>query len=248
MTLSKMNHRWERIFFKIIMSSSDTNKELWQWRGPVKSPNSMAQEVEGWDILWLAWGPTECPFQHSNPWIPNSWSEDSSTKADGDLEGLSHPDTEQKKHEQAHQQTAEGLAAPPPLPAFPTHSNFPLRAGCPFCVRCHSTRCLRWGPREVGPRIRWVRSPLWWAVGRRCHAGQGVKGKGGKKKNSKQITVSCFWERVRRSTTSVPFFLSHSCCPTLCALNPKRSPYWGWNQIMMWRLGPGSCSVFLLMA
>ena len=84
---------------------------------------------------------------------PNSCSEDPSTKAvRGWASCLLGRQTRNKQYQQAHQWTAEGPAAPPLLPASPDPSNSPSRARCPFCVRCHSTRCLRWGPRAGGPR------------------------------------------------------------------------------------------------
>lgn len=156
---------------------------------------------------------SQCPVQHSKPWLPNSCPEDPSTRAVRGIESCFLPrQTQNKEYKLSHQWTAEGLAVPPPpLPPFPIHSNFPLRAGCPFCVRCHSTRCRRWGPRAMGPRIPCEQRPLW-------RVPRWARGQMGKVVGRKIQTKSYYVVSKKVSKDPQPLF--HSSCHVLKAPNP----------------------------
>lgn len=88
----------------------------------------------------------------------------------------------QEGDQPAHPLTAGGPAAPPPPPPSPGPSGRPSRAGCPSCVRCHSTQCLRWGPGTEGRSTRRVRGAQFSV--RRATRDRGPRQRGGRREGS----------------------------------------------------------------
>lgn len=162
--------------------------------------------------------------------VPNSCSEHPSTKAVRGSESCFLTQRQTNEYKQSHQLTAEGLAVLLLLPPFPNLSNFPLRARCPFCVRCHSTQCLHWGPRGSGPRILWVQSPLprvpCWVKGwMRKVAGRGIQTK---------LFCGLFLRKCQKIHSPYSFPVLHSTSPSPHKTHTQALVL-GKNQDMMYR-------------